>query len=259
LLAVVGEWPDYTAAAMLLLVTARRQGAFAHPRKAGAASGIPKTIVQFWDAPEPPPDIEDLSRSWRQHNPGFAYERFDRARAGAYILSMGRHDVLQAFQRAREPAMMADLFRLTYLFHSGGVYADADDRCRKSLAPLLETSGDLVLYQENIGSTGNNFIAAAPGDPVLGQALESGTEAVCRGDNDTIWLSTGPGLLTRSLARYLSAERESWRQRLHGISVLDRHELLDYVAIHCLTSYKHTRKNWLRSSFPARARAKASP
>ena len=150
--------------------------------------------------------------------------------------------------------MKSDILRLAWLLRNGGVYSDADDRLQRSVAPLLESGAGLVLYQEDIGSVGNNFIAAAPGHPVLALALEQAVAAVNNGGKDLLWLATGPGLLTRCLGRYLAEDEGAWLARLRDIHVLDRHEMLSYSAIHCLSAYKHTEKHWSRTAFKRRER-----
>ena len=105
---------------------------------------------------------------------------------------------------------------------------------------------DLLLYQEDWGMAGNNFIGAKPNHPVIGAALRGAVEALNRGDNEMVWLMTGPGLLTRSLATFLAADVT---QGLSKVMLMERYELYRSVAIHCATSYKYTTKHWSRTTF----------
>ena len=84
----------------------------------------------------------------------------------------------------------------------------ADDRCIAPIATLDPGGRALIVYQEDLGSIGNNFIGARPGHPVIQRALSNGAAAINRGDSDILWLSTGPGLLTRSFAAWKT--RASW-------------------------------------------------
>jgi len=107
------------------------------------------------------------------------------------------------------------------------------------------------LYQEEyLGSTGNNFIGATPGHPVIVAALEEAVNAVNRGDSDILWLSTGPGVLTRQVAAYLAGDLAA---RLENLLILRSHELEKSVAVWSLASYKHTQKHWSRTTFRARS------
>jgi mannosyltransferase OCH1-like enzyme len=226
------------------MVALRQAGKLA--RHDGGAGGIPPVLVQFWDSAEIPADIEAVMRSWPSVNPGYRMQRFNEASAASYLLAHFPPAVLAAFRRVREPAQKADMFRLARLAREGGVYADADDRCLAPLASILPVGATFVVYQEDYGTLGNNFIAAAPGHPVLGRALAQGVNAINRGDADVVWLSTGPALLTRAFTGFYGAEIPP------GVLVLDRRELFQAVAVHCSAGYKKTEKHWSNSTFAAR-------
>lgn len=248
---IVGDYPDYTAAAVLFFIELRRSGRLARPAAPSSAteSAIPRRIHQFWDEEDLPFDIAELTESWIASNPGFAHRIWSDTSASDFLARIGATRALDAYRRAREPAMKADLFRLALLWHEGGVYADADDRCTRAIAPLLAPGREMVSYQEDIGSLGNNFIAVVPGHPIIGRAFELAVDAVNRGDTDILWLATGPGLLTRAAAEVIAAPGPEAEAVAAGLHVLERHALLAHVSIHCLTSYKHTEKHWSRTAF----------
>jgi tetratricopeptide (TPR) repeat protein len=249
---VVGEYPDYTPAAIALLVALRRERKLTTLndawRERRAVNSIPRSIVQFWSDGQPPSDLAEYCDSWSRLNPDFSYRLFSKADARAFIADHSAAMVLTAFDRALSPATMADLFRLAYLFVHGGFYADADDRCLAALMTLMPPDRNLIVYQEEFGSIGNNIIGAAPGHPVIGAALEEAALAIMRGDNDLVWLSTGPGLLTRCFARHL-AQQSSFEVVLRQTLVLERHELYRVAALHCQAQYKHSHRHWSRSAF----------
>jgi len=242
---VAADAPDSTAAAMSLMIALRRRG-----RLTGAARGgpspIPRAIAQFWDE-NIPQDVEKLCEGWRAAHPGFTYERFSSVDAARFLAAHGPAGAGAAFKRAREPAMKADLFRLAWLARHGGWYVDADDRCLKPLDGLDPGGCDLVLYQEeNLGSTGNNFIGVKPGHPVIVAALAQAILAINRGDSDILWLSTGPGLLTRCVAAWLIEDLDA---RLERTRILTHGELSHAVAVWTAAAYKHTSKHWSRTVF----------
>lgn len=189
--------------------------------------------------------------SWRHWNPNWQVTLFDEATARAYLAERFQSEVAKAFIRAREPAQKADLFRLAILAAEGGVYADADDRCLSPISELLRDGASLVLYQEDIGTIGNNFIAAIPRHPIILAALQAGVDAVNRGDADVVWLSTGPGLITRALGTAMVKANQG-PTLPEGCLVLHRRELLQKVAIHCFVGYKRTDKHWVQGSFATR-------
>jgi mannosyltransferase OCH1-like enzyme len=238
--------PHNTAAAISLLVALRQSGAL-RQRRSGAG-GIPKAIAQFWDSTEIPPDIASIMQSWPAMNPDWKIHRFNMESAQSYLAAYFALPVLQAFLYVREPAQKADIFRLAWLSREGGVYADADDRCLAPLAKIVPRDAALVFYQEDYGTIGNNFIAAYPMHPVLVNALHLAVTAINRGDTDIVWLSTGPGLLTRAFAEFLAAQIAG-PELPTGVIVLDRRELFRTVGVHCAAGYKQTNRHWSNSSF----------
>jgi hypothetical protein len=111
----------------------------------------------------------------------------------------------------------------------------------------------LLLYQEDFGTIGNNVIGAVPGHPVIGRALRLAVEAINRGDKDILWLSTGPGLLTRAFAASLADLGREPLAALGDTVVLEHGELQRTVSIHCLVGYKNTERHWSRTAFGRRA------
>ncbi len=251
LCALVGEVPDYTPAAMLLLIALRQAGRLAGPA-AGPAPAIPARIAQYWDSGPPPAEIATLMQGWRTAHPGHGHVLFDDATARAFLQAHCAPEVLAAYRRAREPAQKADIFRLAWLFAEGGWYADADDRCLAPLDSLAPAGGGLVLYQEEYGTIGNNLIGAAPQHPVIGLALELAVGAINRGDADILWFSTGPGLLTRALARVIVGSPLGLSAWLRRLRVLTRSEMHRAVGMHCQVAYKTTERHWSRTAFAHR-------
>jgi hypothetical protein len=244
LMRLVSENPDNTAVAICFFMALRREALLA-PHEAGKPMTIPARVTQFWDR-DIPGDVAALCETWRNINPDLAYRRYSADEALDFLREASTPGAVAAFQRTREPAMKADIFRLALLYRFGGWYADADDRCLAPIAPLGAKGHDLVVYREDLGTLGNNFFGATPGHPAIGRALSDAVAAVNRGDADMVWLSTGPGLMTRSVASWLA---ENPRERLATTLVLERQQLFSRLAIHCVTSYKHTRKHWSRTTF----------
>jgi tetratricopeptide (TPR) repeat protein len=244
----------HTGAAMAFLIHLRRTGRFERLSTAPDLGGIPHHIHQFWDSPDLPSDVEELTESWRDLNPGWIYQRHTTISAQAFLQSLDDVRPARAFRQMRTAAGKADIFRLAVLFHQGGIYADADDRCVSPLVSFME-GRRLVLRQEQYGTIGNNFIASEPGHPVIGKALEHAVEAVLRGDAEMIWLSTGPGLLTRILAAHLTADGSAHLAALgRAIWVTDAHELRQFSVSHCSVAYKQTARNWQNAEFDQRRR-----
>jgi tetratricopeptide (TPR) repeat protein len=251
LLSLIRENPDNTAAAIGLIYALRLSGLL---ESGGglARGGIPERIIQFWDSPDITPDIQRLMRSWRDKNPGYEYVLFNDDTARRFLQENFTADVLAAYVRVREPAQKSDIFRLAYLAKEGGIYVDANDFCLAPLGGLIAPNALLALYQEDHGTVGNNFIAVVAQHPVILEALAQAVLAVNRGDSDMPWLSTGPALLTRSIANHIANSKLSYAAVVGKMVVLNRQEFSQKVAIHCLVAYKETNRHWSNSTFAAR-------
>ncbi|WP_244642318.1 glycosyltransferase family 32 protein [Chelatococcus reniformis] len=250
----VNQFPGYTFASISLLITLRRSNRADQADsqlRTPAARRIPRLIHQYWDSRVIPDDVAELTRSWSEHNPAWIYRRFDRSEAQEYLRSNFGPSAARAFRRTRHAAQQADLFRLAVLLVEGGVYADADDRCLASLdAPT--SSASLLLRQEHLGSIANNFIAAEPGNSIIAGAFELAVESIARGDSDSIWLSTGPGLMSRATAHYLACEPSRLQHLGNEVQIMTTWQMRPYLAHWCHASYKASSKNWLNQEFNTR-------
>ena len=248
---VAARFPDYTAAAVTLLIALRQAGrlAPADPCPDTLSSPIPPRIAQFWDSTDVPADVSALIASWQAQHPEWEYELFDNAAARCFLRDHFDAPVLAAYNRARENAQKSDIFRLAYLVARGGYYVDADDRSLASITTVVPSECELAVYQEDYGTIGNDFIGAVPGHPVLKRALSDAVDAINRGDADIIWLATGPGLLTRAFVQEMLRAEGGIATAFNRVVVLDRSELYRAVAVHCSAAYKQTARHWSNTVF----------
>ena len=75
--------------------------------------------------------------------------------------------------------------------------------------------------------------------------------ALNRGDSDTTWLATGPGLVARAFAQVL-AESENPDTWLERNIVLERWQYHRAVAEHARVQYKRSPRHWSRYAFNKR-------
>ena len=249
LIALCRRYPDSTLVATSLLDALRRSGALSGAPPLESEHVIPRRIIQFWDSSPPPDDVLSIMQSWSEMNEDCAHERFDDLRARAFLAAHHDREVLVAYHRATAPAMKADLFRLAYLARCGGIYVDADDRCTAPITALLPQGVTLALYREYLGTLGNNFMAAVAEHKVVLAALQQAVTAINRGDQDILWLATGPGLITRSFAQVLAADDADRANLLSSTRILARREMLRHVSIHCAAGYKDTLQHWTKAAF----------
>ncbi len=88
--------------------------------------------------------------------------------------------------------------------------------------------------------------------PASRRALDLAVEAVNRGDDDIIWFSTGPGLLTRAFAQVIAAQPYEY---LPTSAIFTLGQLQRHLGLHCPVTYKMTRQHWLKASFAAKRKA----
>lgn len=178
---------------------------------ARAGSEITPAIVQFWNDAVPPDDVAETMASWPRLNPGAAYRRFD-TESGRAFLADHAPQLLGHYDTARHAAMQSDILRLAVLAEHGGVYADSDERCERLLddifAALAHVDFVAWLSTNTPPYADNAFIAARPGCEIVRWALVRMEQDLARhaaeGARPDIWETTGPGLITRSIGRFLS-------------------------------------------------------
>ena len=202
--AILRRDPGSTGAALAFLIGIARAGRLdGSVPAASSPRQIPRELHQYWDR-NPPSDVARLMNETARINSSYAYRRWDDAAVRSFLKALGKPRILRAYCEARHVAIRADIFRLAVLFSEGGVYLDADDRCVRTIDSLLPAGARAVFYQENTGSIGNNFLAAAPRHRLIGMALDRAVDAVLGGAGESAWLATGPGLLTRVVAAALA-------------------------------------------------------
>ncbi len=250
------EEPDCSAAAISLLVAARVSCQFTSWRGPTGVSTeslersdelqIPHFILQFWNSSDVPDGVRTLMQSWRLANPSYQHRVFDDSAAQDFIAEHSSALVQEAYACLNSPVLQSDLFRLSYLYQFGGIYADADDRCRHSLAPLVEDRVSLVLYQEEIGSIGNNFIAAAPRHPLIKMALEMAAWNILDLQGSNPWFITGPGVLSLCFCRlYGDIIANPDLLAPTDVRILTQHELSRRVSMHLQTPVKVNEGSWV--------------
>lgn len=244
---LLSKEPNYTPGHASLLMLARNSGYFSNKNTLITERKIPKNIFQFWDTNELPADVAYLTSSWKKHHPNWNYHCFNENQAIRFLASSFHKSVVTAFVQAPQAAMKSDLFRLAALYQHGGIYTDADDLCIKSLEPLFSSGKSLYLYQEYVGSVGNNFIAVKENHPVIAAALQEAVSNILDNPLDYVWLATGPGLITRKFSQFFISnllETKSIEGDWHILTVEALHE---FSLIHCNVDYKRTEQHWIKA------------
>ncbi|MFM8239879.1 MAG: glycosyltransferase [Actinomycetota bacterium] len=226
--------PGSYPAAVAVVTLAPRQGS---STSRAATQEIPRILVQGWFDSPMPDDVLDLTRSWAHHHPDWEHRLFDTASASAWIDDHLGAVATRTFLSA-PPVGKSNLFRYAYLSLIGGVWSDADDRAIACIAPLTR-GRSFVMMQESIGAIADNFLAVAPGHPVLAATRDEAFHNAGDGFGESQWLANGPGVLTRHVAAWLTVGRPDIDYVIASGS-----ELSKFVAMHEPLAYKETDQAW---------------
>lgn len=181
---------------------------------------VPRRLAHYWEGPANGAIPRGL-RAWAHHHPGFEQRRFDAATAAAWLAkhASGLSDL---FARLTHPATRADLFRLAWIAHEGGVFADLDEFPREPVTPWLKGARAVLVIEQGHGTIANNFLAAEPGLPLFRTALDRVTRALRETHAPYPWWHSGPAQLTPPA---LAAARDA--EQAHGLRFLTQ---MDYNA-----------------------------
>jgi mannosyltransferase OCH1-like enzyme len=153
-------------------------------------------LTQYWHAP-PPPEVATLVASQVAANPDLDHRLFDHAGAADFMAQRLGARAAQGFAECAVPAMQADLFRYGVLLADGGFWVDADTRGLAPLSSLLPSDAQGVVFERGNHNVINGCIGfRAPGHPLPALLLEIALEGIERRISESVWVATGPGILT---------------------------------------------------------------
>jgi hypothetical protein len=150
---------------------------------------IPRVIHRVWLGPAPMPD--ELTRF------GDAFARHHR---GGWEMRLWTDDDLPMLEittaeheRSRSDAELSNLVRYEVLHRFGGVYADADIECLRSLTPLLRGIRGIAALDAP-GRVGTTFLGAVAGNPLFARAARLTRRTLGTGVGEMV--PSGPHLLS---------------------------------------------------------------
>ena len=174
-------------------------------------------IAQYWDSEKIPDEVLDLLATFRERNPDLHHSVFSESDAERFIAEGFGQREAAAFRACAVPSMQSDYFRYCVVLASGGIYADADYECIRSLRPLLDEceGGEIFLGPTPWTLNGREanrvwsafFAFRHAGHPFLRLALDIATANIearlseriwPMGEKvvESIWLTVGPGIPT---------------------------------------------------------------
>jgi tetratricopeptide (TPR) repeat protein len=216
-----------------------------------AGPARPRSIIQFWDT-APPEEIRALTGEWASVNAGWSHLLFSEETARSFIHAHFGGGFVSLFDFCHHPAMKADFFRLCYLYASGGVYLDADERCAMPAdlffagwedAPFVASiSNEVPFYVHNW------FLCSLPGHPVPRIAIDLMVAALAAardaGARPHIWRSTGPGCLTRAVAMHCRASEAACGRMPDDLVLIGHGHFRRFAKMPDLAYKKQQSGNW---------------
>lgn len=197
-------------------------------------TGIPKRIIQIWGGSRDLPLLSKASAmNIRLLNPDFEYIFFSDKQIEEFI-DKQLAEYREAFYSFRFPIQKYDFLRYLAVYQYGGFYFDLDVFLASNLSALLDyscvfTFEELTIYKflrQQYGmdwEIGNYAFGAAAGHPFIHAIIDN----CIRAQRDSEWAlsmmksiprmfredfyifcTTGPGLVTRTLAEYPDSARQ---------------------------------------------------
>ncbi len=207
----------------------------------GDQQGIAPKIVQFWDKPDPPPDVASEISRWQTQA---GHLLADDSSAEKFIAESFGQTEARLFRSAPHPAIRSDVWRLCQLARHGGLYIDADARRRPGFAAVHGLLGreTLLWFRTRSAATAviNGVLAAPPGAPLIMAALDRVWRNLASSQRLHVFEIAGPSLMTRTMLDLFE------RGSLGAVATVSD----GWVARHVMTqfdaAYKLDGRNWHR-------------
>ena len=196
-----------------------------------ASDRIPRALHQFWDTGMPPAAVETLMLTWRTMNPDWTYTLWSHRSALEFIELNYGNRTRDAFLQCAFAAMQADVARYAILYKLGGVYADADLSCLKTMTEVLAPDALAMVFQGWNGAWRNDLMASSPGHPMMAEILEKAVINIEVRSSDNLWLVTGPGATTPIIEKhqaFATSKLQTFRFDEMKSKVIGFHHSLDY-------------------------------
>ena len=108
---------------------------------------IPPNIFQTWKSEDDMTEKQKASqKSWRDKNPGWCYSLYDDADCDEFVKAF--YPKYYKVWPDLTPVERADLWRYLIIHKYGGVYADIDTVCLRSLNNVAERNIEMIIFFE---------------------------------------------------------------------------------------------------------------
>lgn len=175
------------------------------------------SLVQYWDQPSPPGPVIDRMNVCKSLNPAWVYRRFNRQSASDFLASAYGSDIASAFLDIRLPAMQADVFRVAFLLHEGGLWVDAATSLIRPIDSWLDRRHSLQMlrrsHQVHPKIATQIIFAGRPGLPLLQAGWGQIVPRLLSRSGTKVYRHFGPGVF-----RDLMSSRPNLAFGLHAVT-----------------------------------------
>ncbi len=200
---------------------------------------IPKIIHQTWKNKKLPDQVKEWTDSWKNMNPDFVYKFYTDIDCFKFIYT-NYPEYLDMYEDL-QPIERADVFRYLILHKYGGIYADLDTECFKTMGPLLELFNDCLItgyeYEQPVQFL-QWFIACNKGCPIMLELVDeiksrysySWIMSPLKNKYSMVYWKTGPELYTHIIQNTNSKKAILQKGKLgaYDTSLIDRNSYLQH-------------------------------
>jgi mannosyltransferase OCH1-like enzyme len=136
---------------------------------------IPKIIWQTYESEydDLPELAKDFSKTWIEKNPDWEYRYVSGKEREDFVLKNFGEEWHKIYMSYTTGVLRADLWRYMCLYTNGGLYADLDILCKKSIESWLDIKLNFAVSEESIGSGYTQMLfASSPNNIFLENILK---------------------------------------------------------------------------------------
>jgi len=133
---------------------------------------IPKIIWQTFRFDYPPQKSAEYIKSWLSFHYGYEWYYMNDEKCKKFIEDNFNNDFVKMYNDLPYGVMRSDVWRIAILYIYGGIYADLDTRCLKSLNDYIEKYDLIVSIEYPTEDIGNFCFAVSPKHEAFYMALE---------------------------------------------------------------------------------------
>jgi mannosyltransferase OCH1-like enzyme len=123
---------------------------------------IPKVIWQTYKSDYPPQKSVEYIKSWLSFHNGYEWYYMNDKKCEQFVKDNFNDDFAKMYNDLPFGVMKSDVWRVAILYIYGGIYADLDTRCIKSLNEYIEKYDLIVSAEYPTGDIGNFCFAVSP-------------------------------------------------------------------------------------------------